>query len=474
MKTFGKYQILEEIGSGAAGVTYLARDPFRNREFALKVLNAAPAADSARKEKLCRDLAAAAELQHSHIAAICDLGEVDDSIYIATELLAGDGLDRHFRDRRDLPLPQKLKLMAQAAEALTFAHSMGTAHGNLKPSNIFVVAKYARILDFGLASAVSGSFPNYLAPEQVLGRPFDARSDVFSCAVILYELLGGAYPFQAQPGLIPRQIVHAEPEPLRNLDPRVPEELEQLLAHALKKNPEQRLETADEFASALYTIARDFQNGRPSRPASKPVQTAPAAAPEVPEPAAPVPDPPPPATEPRPSGSVPPPPSVTYIAVHPPVPVAAPVAPPVSVSAAPPPPAPRSKFRRARVIVYAAAAVLTISISVSLLSRQSIRASQSTAHPPAAEPIHIAPPVNRTPAATARPTTSPTATDTLDPKPPVDPALFSQVKSLWELGRYGQATEIVNTILLRDPANAEARAWRKKIRAAQQAEAGMK
>src|SRR6267378_3391479 len=274
MKTFGKYQILEEIGPGAAGVTYLARDGFRNREFALKVLHNSATANADLKEKLCRDLAASAELRHSHIAAVCDLGEVDGSIYIAAELLAGEGLDRHFRERRVLPLPQKLKLIAQVCEGLTFAHLQGVAHGNLKPSNIFVVGKDAKILDFGIASLVAGRFPNYLAPEQVLGQPFDARSDVFSCAVILYELLVDAYPFQAAPGLIPRQIVHAEPEPLRKLDPRIPEELEQLLAHALKKNPRHRLETADQFASALYTIARDFQNGRPSRTPSKPALTA--------------------------------------------------------------------------------------------------------------------------------------------------------------------------------------------------------
>src|ERR1700682_4822543 len=145
--------------------------------------------------------------------------------------------------------------MAQVSEGLTFAHSNGVAHGNLKPSNIFVVGKDAKILDFGIASVVAGRFPNYLAPEQVLGQPFDARSDVFSCAVVLYELLVDTYPFQGPAGLIPRQIVHAEPEPLRNLDPRMPQELEQLLTRALHKNPQHRLETADQLASALYTIA---------------------------------------------------------------------------------------------------------------------------------------------------------------------------------------------------------------------------
>jgi eukaryotic-like serine/threonine-protein kinase len=488
MNTFGKYQVLDELGTGAAGVTYRARDPFRNRELALKVFHASAATNPDLKERL----AAASELRHSHIAGVCDLGEVDGSIYIATELLAGDGLDRHFRERQVLPLPQKLKLIAQVSEALTYAHSKGVAHGNLKPGNIFVVGKDAKVLDFGLAGAGASPFPNYLAPEQVLGQPYDARSDVFSCAVILYELLVDTYPFQGPAGLIPRQIVHSEAAPLRSLDPRIPDELEQLLAHALKKNPQHRLETADQLASALYTIARDFQNGRPSRPAQRPSEPAPAPPPAVPEPpieselptafARPTPAP---ATEsapiiipaaPGPSPS----PSVSYVAVHPPVPVSVPVPTPreAPVTPAPLPTTQKRKFRRARVIVYASSAVLTICIVVSLLSRQSIRASQ-TNHAPAAAPKISLPTGTRIQAAAPSPSASPAANDTPDPNPPakqtaLDQASLDQVKSLWESGRYGQATELVNNILAASPANAEARAWKKKIRAAQQAEAGMK
>ena len=521
MKTIGKYQVLDEIGAGAAGVTYLARDAFRNREIALKILHPSATADLALKDRICRDLAASAELRHSHIAGVCDLGEVDGSIYVATELLAGDSLDVHFRERRVLPLPQKLKLMAQVSEGLTFAHSKGVAHGNLKPSNIFVVGKDAKILDFGLAGVVAGQFPNYLAPEQVLGQPFDARSDVFSCALILYELLVDTYPFQGPGGVIPRQIVHSEPEPLRKLDPRIPEELEQLLTQALKKDPKQRLETADQLASGLYTIARDFQNGRPSRTPSKPPQAAPVHPPAAAPPteSAPLtesapteaefptafalpttsasratsasrgtsPLPTAPRTEPRPSGSVrphntttadpvpSPAPNVSYIAVHPPVP--SPPEAPVTATLPPPPPSratPKNKFRKARIITYAAAAILTICISVSLLSRQSIRASQ-TNHAPAAPPKTALPAGTRSQAAAPSPSASPAANDTApDPNPPADPALLGQVKSLWESGRYAEAMELVNAILAGNPASAEARAWKKKIRAAQQAEAGMK
>ena len=179
-------------------------------------------------------------------------------------------LRRFMQDNQELPLGQKLAVIAQVAEGLAFAHSRGIAHGNLKPSNIFVDgARDVSILDFGIAKWLAalleaggrpeGLMANYLAPEQVLGQPFDARSDIFALGLMLYEFASGKYPFSADPGLIPREIVHTEPEPLRKLDAQVPEELEQLVARALKKEPGQRLQTAEEFASGLYLAAQQLR-----------------------------------------------------------------------------------------------------------------------------------------------------------------------------------------------------------------------
>ncbi|MGP0071095.1 MAG: protein kinase domain-containing protein [Bryobacteraceae bacterium] len=284
MKSIGKYQVIEELGGSPVGKTYRVRDAFRHREFAAKVLETVPDLTAEAKEQFCGYLASCAELTHRHIAKVHDLGEVDQGIFVVTEWRSGTDLRRFIESNHDLPLDQKLGVMAQVAEGLAFAHSRGIAHGNLKPSNIFVDAERdVAILDFGIAKWLGalleagcrreGLVANYLAPEQVLGQPFDARSDIFALGLMLYEFASGKYPFSAAAGLIPREIVHGEPEPLSQLNAQIPEDLEQLVARALKKTPEQRLQTAEEFASGLYLAAQQFRHAAAS--------AAPSAAPAI-------------------------------------------------------------------------------------------------------------------------------------------------------------------------------------------------
>jgi eukaryotic-like serine/threonine-protein kinase len=272
MKSIGKYQIVEELGGSATGKTYRARDAFRHRELAVKILETVPGLSAETKQQFCEYLASCAELTHRHIAKVHDLGEVDEGIFVATEWLSGMDLRQFMEQNQDLPLDQKLGVIAQVAEGLGFAHSRGIAHGNLKPSNIFVdAARDVSIVDFGVAQWLAalldaGCRPealvaNYLAPEQVLGQPFDTRSDIFALGLMLYEFASGKYPFSADAGLIPREIVHSEPQPLRIGNPQIPEELEQLVARALKKEAEQRLQTAEEFASGLYLAAQQLRRG---------------------------------------------------------------------------------------------------------------------------------------------------------------------------------------------------------------------
>jgi eukaryotic-like serine/threonine-protein kinase len=287
MKSIGKYQVIEELGTSATGRTYRVRDAFRNREFAAKILQTVPGLSAEAKEQFCAHLTACAELAHRHIAKIHDMGEVEDGIFVATEWRSGTDLRRFMEENQDLALDQKLAVIAQVAEGLAFAHSRGIAHGDLKPSNIFVDgARDVSILDFGIAkwlaalldagSRPEGLVAKYLAPEQVLGQAFDARSDIFALGLMLYEFASRKYPFSADPGLIPREIVHSEPTPLHTLDAQIPEELGHLVARALHKDPAQRLQTAEEFASGLYLAAQQLRRvalahapaGPPSNPPS--------------------------------------------------------------------------------------------------------------------------------------------------------------------------------------------------------------
>lgn len=554
MKSIGKYQVLEELGASATGKTYQVRDAFRNRVFAVKILQTVPGLTVEAKQQFCGHLAACAELTHRHIAKVHDLGEVDEGIFVATEWLSGMNLRRFRQENPDLPLDQKLALVAQVAEGLAFAHSRDIAHGDLKPSNIFVdAARDVGILDFGIArwlaalleagSAPQGLVANYLAPEQILGQAFDTRADIFALGLILYEFASGKYPFSGDPGVIPREIVHSDPQPLRTLDPKIPEDLEQLVARALKKDPEQRLQTAEEFASGLYLAAQQLRRGvvvtpvetasaippPPAEPAPEPAiqqvvyppPPAPAPEPVVQQPGMAVPmslvpeapapaagqkvrerpqDADPPARPwsarsyaagtsrpPTPSSGTPVPKQPAPLApVHPlPAPAGAPVfEPPQSFlrPAAPPrePVQRKSNKTTKRVLTAAIGLVLAAVIVSSLISRQNLRASQNKSHSITALKEPVAPVAKPSPAVAAIPEIHAAKAAESEPddsnKPQISATqtLNGPVRSLWESGRYAQAMALVDQVLAHDPDNDDARAWRKRIRAAQAAEAALK
>jgi len=552
MKSIGKYQVVEQLGASAAGTTYRVRDSFRNREFALKVLETVPGLTAAAKEQFCGHLGACAELVHRHVVKVQDLGEVEEGVFVVSDWRTGVDLARFMQDNRDLPLGQKMALVAQVAEGLAFAHSREIAHGDLKPSNVFVDGERdVTILDFGIAKWLAalleagtrpeGLVVNYLAPEQVLGQPFDGRSDIFALGVMLYEFVSGKYPFSAAPSLIPREIVHSEAEPLRQLDPQIPEELDLLVQRALHKNPEQRLQTAEEFASGLYVAAQEL---RRRASAAAPPETS-----RVPETTAPPPllqatafvtpasvNPAPPPREPeqkvreRPQDETGPPqpwtarsyknapltremPAFQQQPPADPIPAqAAPVSGPAPVVETPvaaqpypqtgapvrrppskppvkplPAPAPvQSNNTMKRVVTVLAGLVLAAGIVGSFLSRQGLRASQDKSSDKSPAPVVVSrPSAHPTPATT--PQVAPQEPAAADSKPgesgPDDvgnpefsarQTLHGPVRSLWESGRYGEAMALVNQVLANNPDSAEARAWKKKIRNAQEAEAALK
>jgi serine/threonine-protein kinase len=556
MKSIGKYQVIEQLGASAAGATYRVRDSFRNREFALKVLQTVPGLSAAAKEQFCAHLAACAELVHRHLVKVQDLGEVEEGVFVVSDWRSGVDLQRFMQENRDLPLGQKLALVAQVAEGLAFAHSREIPHGDLKPSNVFVDgARDITILDFGIAKWLAalleaGSRPegltvSYLAPEQVLGQPFDARSDIFALGLMLYEFVAGKHPFSAAAGLIPREIVHSEAEPLRNLDPQIPAELDQLVQRALRKDPAQRLQTAEEFAAGLYLAAQELRRrssvAAPAAPPTSPPDTrqpveraAVQAPPPAPEPVvqqptafaaptavtpeapqraaeqpvrerpqnavaspqpwtarsyaasapltkdAPAPQPPPPAAPPAlQAAQAPVTPAPVYVEpsnINPGAPVRRPPAKQTLKTMAPL----KNRTITKRSIAIVAGLVLAAIIVGSFVSRQGLRASQNRNAVPAvlAQPRPLATPAHPAAAEPREPEVSKAGEsgpdDVGNPEFSARQTLRGPVRSLWESGRYAEAMALVNQVLANNPDNAEARAWKKKVRDAQEAEAALK
>jgi eukaryotic-like serine/threonine-protein kinase len=547
MKSIGKYQIIEALGSSATAETYRVLDTFRHREFAVKVLKTVPNLTTEAKQQFCDYLSSCAELTHRHIAKITDLGEVEEGIFVVTEWRAGIDLRTFLEQHPDLPLDQKLGIIAQVAEGLAFAHSRGIAHGNLKPGNIYVDAsRDASIVDFGIAKWLGalieagcrpeGLLPNYLAPEQVLGQPFDARSDIFALGLMLYECAAGKYPFSSDAGLIPRDIVHSEPAGLRSCNAQIPEHLEQLVAHALHKDPSLRLQTAEEFASGLYVAAQHLRRatappateaaGEPSSdrvqipPALAPAFEAPPEAPKLQLPALEIPATPrerPQDAEPEPrpwtarsyanaplgkDASAPPAAAAEADAAKAPAPRARPLPPPM---AAPefvppqsflqpplPPPLPalpkKHKLGKA-ILVSVAGLILAVILAGMFLSRQNLKASQSRIRvlpAPAVTPDQVAQPGPTSPQpavpATAAAKSEPKDAeqkeleqkDTINAEASAKQILNGPVRTLWESGHYSQAMALVDRILSNDPSDEAALSWKKKIREAQAAEAALK
>src|SRR5260221_1440066 len=246
------------------GWVYRARDIVLDRHVALKVLHISRNVDVEPKERFYREARACTKLQHPSIVMVHDTGEAAGAAYIVMELLRGTDLRRYIHESRPLSLAQKLEFLAQVCDGLAHAHQNGIVHGDLKPSNIFIHEEnQSKILDFGIARLPSANqtivgkvlgTPNYMAPEQILGRPCDNRSDLFSAAIVFFEFLVNAHPFQSS--FIPRRIAEGDPDSLSKRDLLIPESLDRLLTRALKRIPDERIQTAEEFATRRREVAR--------------------------------------------------------------------------------------------------------------------------------------------------------------------------------------------------------------------------
>jgi serine/threonine protein kinase len=262
----GKYEITGELGSGAMGVVYRAEDPRLGRSVALKTTNAEVAGSPDLLKRFYREAQAAAKLAHSNIVTIYEIDETNGVPFIAMEYLEGENLQKIISDRRELPILRKLQIIIDACKGLEYAHQHGVVHRDVKPSNIVVLDNsQVKIVDFGIARVGVSSMTKtgvvlgtvmYMSPEQVQGLAVDARSDVFSLGVVLYELLTQHTPFPGDdvPSILIK-ILNESAEPISKYISQFPPQVEQIVQRALEKDREQRYQTAEDLAFDLQRIA---------------------------------------------------------------------------------------------------------------------------------------------------------------------------------------------------------------------------
>jgi eukaryotic-like serine/threonine-protein kinase len=273
-RTFGHYQVIEELGAGGMGVVYRARDQRLNRDVAFKVLPAELAADAGRLARFEREARALAALSHPHIVTIHSVEEAEGVRFLTMELVEGETLDRQIFPG-GMPLERFLDVAIPLAEALAAAHDRGVLHRDLKPANVMVTQEgRVKVLDFGLAKLADAPVgdqmetlekltregrmigtPPYMPPEQLQGSPVDARSDLFSLGVVFYEMATGRRPFSGESAAeLLSSILRDEPVPVTELRPDLPRQLGRILRHCLAKDPERRFQSARDLRNELVEL----------------------------------------------------------------------------------------------------------------------------------------------------------------------------------------------------------------------------
>ncbi|MET0407488.1 MAG: serine/threonine-protein kinase [Hyphomicrobium sp.] len=267
LSAIGKYRVDGIIGRGAVGVVYKCFDPNICRPVAIKTLRREVLAHvddpHALLQRFASEARAAGGCQHPNIVTVFDYVEQDDAPFIIMEYVSAGTLDNITHSRMLLPLHQVGEIMAQLLSALEHAHSKGVIHRDIKPANILCPAAtsikvtdfgVARFQDLGLTRGGGGALgtPNYMSPEQFLGRDVDGRADLFAAGVILFQLLTGTKPYTASdiPELM-RKLLNQPPPPLGTLRPELPANLNNIVQTALARNPTDRFQSASAFASAL-------------------------------------------------------------------------------------------------------------------------------------------------------------------------------------------------------------------------------
>jgi serine/threonine protein kinase len=292
------FEILDKIGEGGMGTVYKARDLRLDRLAAVKVLPPAAVSDSDRQSRFQQEAKAASALNHPNIVTIYEIDTEGEIAFIAMEYVDGRTLDQAI-PQKGLRYSEALRYAVQLADALAAAHAAGIIHRDIKPANIMITGKGAvKVLDFGLAKLTESGLTQrideaqatvsirdgiseegtiagtiaYMSPEQAEGKKIDARSDIFSFGVVLYEMLTGRRPFRGETRVSTMAaILNQEPKPVRDIVEGLPGELERVLTRCLRKDPARRFQTMADLKVALEELKEESDSGRLGPVAEQPV-----------------------------------------------------------------------------------------------------------------------------------------------------------------------------------------------------------
>ena len=287
-----RYQVLRRLGEGGMGRVYLAEHVKMNRQCALKVMSTLVVNDEDSAQRFAREASNASRIIHPNVAAVFDYGESDGIVYLVMEFVDGEPLSRLLERERFIPPHRALEIARQVTEGLTAAHELGIVHRDLKPDNILLSRarsgrEIAKVVDFGIAKAMSDArqdrltqtglvigTPEYMSPEQLVGDPVDARSDIYSLGCILYQMITGQLPFEAstREQIIKRRLSEPPPHP-RDLVPGLPDTLDRVVRTMLARSPMERYPSTIDVRDALdpaAALGRDWDPTAHMTPRSAP------------------------------------------------------------------------------------------------------------------------------------------------------------------------------------------------------------